>query len=331
MAKNKLIPYNIRIKKTDTAGWLQLDDLTGYKQDLLESRERTDRSQIPFTPEEQQKLDDNDLFHILEDFFTTKQEQATKVFKESQKTTTIIRHELEDRDIYGIIKSGEYGFGADFYNIESKTRKNNARSPDDSEEYPFFFHFRIPVGQNDGRLILQTIGVHGIATVLQRYLNEYLEPKGYVVVFNRVITTDFIDQLGGDRPLKEIRFIKKVVSQDVAEKIHTGESEDLIESRVFSTRKKRALSLTSSLKEILKNQNVTSYEILNEEYSEVKAIFTDSGSRRTLKLGFDKNQLGEVLILRKDIHKEKDGHPTFGVLLSESKKYLKNLAGDEDT
>ena len=326
MTQFKLIPYSVRIKKIDSSGYLKIDDLAGDKAELEKTKGKITNyigERDALSPEETEQLKKNDFFYILQVFLRDR--QPTKVFPDHQKTISIIRFVVRNREIYGIIKSGEYGISADFFDVENKVRKDNARNIYDSEEFPFFFHFQIPERGNEGKLILQTVGVFGIATTFERHLNEYLEPIGYSISFNQIISKDFIDQINDDKRLKEIRFIKRVVPKDVADRIHEGAPEDLIEERVFRTTRKKGLNLTSELKMILKNQEIISYEILNEQYTEIKAIVTQSGSRRTMTFGFDKNKLGELLILDKDIPK-KDGHPTFETLLSHSEEFLTILA-----
>jgi hypothetical protein len=331
MTQFKLIPYSVRISKIGNPHeFLKLDDLNGEKEQLTQAKRRQNNNQGPivFTPEETERLKQNDIFFILQRFLG--REGDPTIFREDKKTISFDRSRVENREINGIVKSGEYGVGADFYNVDDRNYRLNARTVNDSEVYPFFFHFYLPEDSNEGKIILQMFGVYGVSTVLQRDINRFLEPFDYSISFNRIISRDFLDEMDTSR-LIEIRLIKKSVPRDVADQIHDGVSQDLTEERVFKIHRKKTLNPTNALRLLLSNRDVDQYEILNESFSEVKAIVTNKGSRRTITFGGADARLGEEMILPEEIALQQNGHPVFADLLSNSKQYLAILNNTGET
>ena len=319
----------MRISKIGTNEFLKLDDLNGEREQLIELKRRQNPSPdipIVFTQQEIEQLNQTDIFYILQRFFG--RVGRPTIFSENKKTISFERPLAEGREIIGIVKSGEYGVGADFFNVDDGNFIPNARTVNDSEIYPFFFHFNLPENSREGKLILQMFGVYGVLTVLQRDINNFLEQYNYSISFNRIVSHDFLNEMNSSR-LVEVRLIKRSVPRDIADQIHNGVSQDLIEERVFKVHRKKNINPTDYLRQLLSNRDIDQYEILNERYSEVKAILTQSGSRRTITFGGADAHLGEELILPRDIPLQY-GHPVFTILLSNSREYLAILNNTGD-
>lgn len=71
--------------------------------------------------------------------------------------------------LYGRVKTGEYGIESELVNVKSGQITN--RSVDQADMMPFGFCVAVPAGDvNSGVIILQTMGVYGMKTTLQRHL-----------------------------------------------------------------------------------------------------------------------------------------------------------------
>ena len=124
MAINKLIPYWITVREVEEpdSDW----DLTNI------------HSEEPEFP-------NNNLADYFEDFC---QEYIGEVHvdEEEQKTFTIDEQSFQrDKNtIEGVIKSGEWGRNADFWDIDEQDRIEDAREENHAEEIPYYFLFHIP-------------------------------------------------------------------------------------------------------------------------------------------------------------------------------------------
>ena len=209
MARFKLVPYTVRVKQKQTDDALPLNDIDG---------------------------EGNGFLKCLQKYLQETQE--TRVLEQPQKTISADRFEVSQRNVYGIMKSGEYGVAADFVDIETLEYTPHAREEKHSETLPFFFFFHIPDGTTRGILILQMFKVHGIKTVLEDTLNEYFSEHGLVVEFNRLISQALLEQLEKNR-LVEFKLIRYDVPTDIAEKVYNGSPEEIIEERVFRVKRNK--------------------------------------------------------------------------------------------
>ena len=119
MARFKLVPYIIKVKKVGSRDYLNM-------------------TQIP------SPVQIKDFLGLFNDFCDR---CGSEVYKNSsEKKTLYIENlaKLKKRAIHGIIKSGEYGFETNFYDTNQKRHIRGARLEHHSEELPFFFLFHSP-------------------------------------------------------------------------------------------------------------------------------------------------------------------------------------------
>jgi hypothetical protein len=119
MARFKLVPYSIRIRNKHSDKNLDLRAIPTNKGDI-------------------------DFFTMFEGVCKDYNSDVYERKKE-QKTLCVVNSTINNtkRIISGIIKSGEYGFEADFFDTKLRKRLQSARKQEYSEELPFFF-FRLP-------------------------------------------------------------------------------------------------------------------------------------------------------------------------------------------
>lgn len=294
MTQHKLIPYSVRVTKTRTSDPLTLGNLNNSGKDF---------------------------FNILAKFLD--KSKNTNVLDDMKKTLSVSNYSKANRDLYGLIKSGEYGLTADFFDTQNKTVTPLARKEKHSELYPFFFHFHLPKDLNEGKLIIQSFGVHGTQSVLQKTINDHLRPMEYAVDFHPLVSKNLLDQVERSR-MVELRLIKKRVPKDVADKVYKGPVEDIIEERVYKVKRNGTLRITETLRDALENHDTQYYEILGENYDEVKTIVKNSGSSMTLTFSKHNSKFREAMVLERDIRTE-NGHPAYDELLKISKQYMKHL------
>ncbi len=293
MARFKLVPYTVRVKQKRTDDALPLNNIDGKG---------------------------NGFLKCLQKYL--KEAQETRVLEQPQKTISVDGFKDSQRNVYGIVKSGEYGVAADFVDIGTLEKTPHAREEKHSETLPFFFFFHIPDDTNRGILILQMFKVHGIKTVLERKLNEYFSDQGLVIEFNRLISQTLLEQLEKNR-LVEFRLIRYDVPMDPAEKIHNGSPEELIEERVFRVKRNKELNLIESIKTLLSEKKTNYYEVLGECYDEIKVLIEKDGSKITLTFG-EEDKFRESMPLDGSIPIE-GGFPSHDYLLKKSEDYLKHL------
>lgn len=307
MSKFKLTPYIVRVRKKNSIESLQL-------------------SNISFNND-----DDNDLIDVLDDFL----EEDNFIKNEGLKKTLCIGpNTKEDRSIYGIIRYGEWGYGADFVNITSEERTTDARTESDSEDYPFFFYFRIPSGKNYGILVLQTFGILKIKTTLENSFAEYIQELSdydLTTKFHPIVSRDLLEKLETASRIQAVEFIRHDVPTDPFTRHHNNTNEraiqrnEISESRVYAAKRNKSYNrngLINFLRRFIDTESEY-FEIQNETYNQIKVRADFKGSKSTLTLG-STNKIREFYVIPEDIPKEK-GFPKEESLLTLTKDYVDGI------
>jgi len=312
MAKFKLVPYSIRVRKKN-------------------SDQNLDLSSIPTS---KGNIDLIDLFEKL------CKEYSNDVYerKKEKRTLCVINH-LNNKDkkvISGIIKSGEYGFEADFYDTHLKKRIQSARKEEYSEEMPFFFLLNSPKKNKDiGFIIAQKFRQYGIKTILEKALLDVLRDysKDLIIELNPLISDKLLNILKSSDKLIEIKFIKKEVPKDVADKNLIKNYEDIEEVRSFKVKRNRDLLLKSkeNIVKALKNVEYPFSEIKKEKYDAVKLIVERNKTTSTITIE-DLPRFRECMPLNPKSNDLERGFPKEQYLNKKAKEYLNIIlkSYDED-
>jgi|GEM_PF-2462214 len=305
MATFKLVPYFIRIKEKHSDKYLDLENIpksTGGKITL------------------------NDVFNQ----FLSQYVKNIYLNDKERKTLFIDDVDTNGDFISGIIKTGEYGYETDFYDIIQKKHIPSAKREEHSEERPFFFLFHQPKLRNPdiGVLILQKFKQFGTKTMLEEVLNDILyntNPKLSIEI-HPIINNDLMKKLKSSR-LIELRLIKRKIPKDIADKNLIENYEDVREERSFKVRWNRSISLKNigaRVEEALKNIEYPYTEVEKERYDEVKLVVKSGESEETITLG-DFPEFAESMSLdEKKLQLEK-GFPTKETLLPYAKRYINTI------
>lgn len=310
MARFKLVPYSIRIRNKHSDKNLDLRAIPTNKGDI-------------------------DFFTIFEeicknyksDVYERKKEQKTLCVVNS--TTTNIK-----RIISGIIKSGEYGFEADFFDTKLRKRLQSARKQEYSEELPFFFLFHLPKKNfNVGFLVLEKFKQFGIKIILQKVLTETLEKhnKNLLIEINPLINEKLLNILKSSEKLIEIKFLKKEVPKDVADKSLIKNYEDICEEHSFKIKRNKEilLNVRDKIERALKNVDYPYSEIKNEKYDEVKLIVKRDNTTSTISLD-DVPRFRECMPVSPKTSDLDRGFPKESYLYNKSKEYLNTILKSYD-
>jgi len=289
MTRFKLTPYTIRIRRKKDDTYLNLDD-----------------------------FDSMDMYDVI--LRTIEDLKKTQIDRDSNKTISTQSLYKQNREIMGILKVGDYGIGADFYNVKDRKLTEDARTTDDSEVLPFFFHFVLPRGKNCGLLILQTFSYHSIKGILSSKLRERKEFSDYMLELKRMISDKALKALmEGD--LLSISFVRHSIPKDVGNQIGKAGRTDIEEVRTFKV--KGNFQLSDKLRDALKNTKMKYYEILDEKYDEAKAVVKIGKSEIVLIFG-EENKFNEFMPLD-DYDTLVNGFPKYEYILEKSSMYISDL------
>jgi len=316
MATYSLVPYRLRVKRKNTDNYYDL-------------------SELPIDKSGNTK----DIINILEDF-TEKYTKTIKKFDDREKTMTIenLNKTKTGRGLHGIIKSGEFGIEADFYNIENNTRRDTAREVSDSEEIPLFFFLYYPKGRKPKRayFIMQKFKNIGGKVIFESALKDHIEKinnKLYLEI-KPIIHPDVLDKLERADRIKSLRFIRhrKPQSTDDLYYYESDEEEKVKEEREIKFgRKNGKVSewIKENLMTSLKNKDDEYLEIDEEEYETLKVTVEEKNSQSTLTVGDDMKVREKRPISSAEIETE-GGHPVQESIFELAKEYLELVLNKDE-
>lgn len=284
-----------------------------------------------------------------------------KIYKK-EKSVIIIDDFLEntEQNIAGVIKTGEYGYESELYDIkenikklerenffeaeiDEKTFKNkNIKPKTTAEIMPFVYNFYLKNNQNKKLyLALERIGQYGIKTKIEIELNNFLrqrypEYKNLKIKVHDLISEKMIKAYYKKEGLNNLTLTKYKVPIDIANKLKNNgaDPEDFMIDITLKPKKKGLkirnwISLDNFFSS--RNKNINDIIEIKEnkelEYDKVSAEVSIEGRRR--KIDFSnlfKFKVYEIV----DIKRKENGHPEEKELLSKMKEKLKEIIEEID-
>lgn len=234
---------------------------------------------------------------------------------ERQKLWRVLRPHATDSTINGIVETGEYGYTADLYNVDTET-VSYQRIGTDAEMMPFYFLTHLPANRNEGVILIQRRSNLGIRTIfLEDFADHFAESyPGFKVEFNPLVPQQLINEYLQNGRLTKIRFIRFGLPSDLSDAYDAGghvEAEGTAEM-VFSPRRGQSIPLLSRLREVFdgRREMQEMIELRGYEYDNVKVELDVRGSKKTLDLS-DLLKIRAYVDITSDIRIEDDGHPEF--------------------
>ena len=120
-------------------------------------------------------LNNQDLLSIVDRYFGDRAGPIPQdVHPQSGKMLRVTQYAPRHRQIHGIIETGEYGYESTLFDVNTNS-VSYLRSTTDAEMLPFYFLINIPSQLDEGILLLQRTGSHGIRDVLLQDFTEYFK------------------------------------------------------------------------------------------------------------------------------------------------------------
>lgn len=311
MARYSFFPYIIKLKERNTNNNYNLSSIP---------TENGNRS----------------LFQILNSFFELYDDDA---YHNDERQKTFHVHDIHTSDntiLYGRIKSGEYGYSGDFFNVEQNLLTPNARTVNDSEELPFYFmiNTNLPLRNTDMALmILQKFKNFGTKSLLYAALKEYVEGLGnHTFQMNHIISNDLMNKLNNVDRIVKLRLLKREIPRDTAEVHMINNYNDIAEERVFKIKNRREFDGIQFLNNLthnelirrLRNVDYPYNEIEEEHYDEIKIETQTGDSTDTIELS-EQGKFREKFVINEEELNTENGHPTLDSIKPIGVRYMNRI------
>lgn len=218
--------------------------------------------------------------------------------------------------LYGRVKTGEYGIESELVDIHTGNITN--RTSNQADMMPFGFCIAVPYGDvNSAVILLQTLGIYGMKTSLQRHLERsILDLSSDLHLLLRAIAPkEYIDRYFKKGILTKIKMIRYDIPEDESNRLginygvkQTKEERIIHKPLGFMEKKKKIFS------DVFAGQK--SYtdiiQIEGFEYNDLKLEFSLEGTNKT----FNMRDMNSLVVNENITNKVaiKGGHPIFDSL-----------------
>ena len=232
-----------------------------------------------------------------------------------KKLLRVLRSERQTWLVNGVVETGEYGYSADLFDVDTAT-VSYQRTGTDAEMMPFYFLAHLPSHHNEGVILLQRRSNLGIRTVFLKDFAEYFEEsnQGVKLVVNSLVPQQLVNEYLQNGRLTKIRFISYGLPSDLADAYDAGghvENEGTAEIVILPKRgqslpfRKRLLDVFDGKREIREM-----VEFTDHEYDNVKVEIDVGGSKKTFDLS-NVMKMRAYVDITSNVHINDDGHPEF--------------------
>ena len=282
-------------------------------------------------------LDQHDLLEVAKRYL----EQIKKDTSDDEAAQLVLRIPAlfsEKRRLFGTIETGAYGLESTLYHRKKKMDVHK-RTRDEADMSPFFFLLDVPEDVDEGVLILQRAGTHGIRKILYTCLAPTFQEEfeNLRLRIDPLVLEKELKKLMKGGRVTEIRFCRFGLSSDIADHYEGGHQESPGRTElVFHARRGDRFNFTEQLGEILKGKQVTevfALEDMDFDFETVKVGLSRGG--RTTQV--DLSHIAKI----RSYHDVTDrlritgsGHPDFESikqaaldLLTETRQQLYGRAG----
>ena len=273
-----------------------------------------------------------DLKRVLRRFLKERRAEYS-VDGERQKLLRVQEFRTKGRRISGIVVTGEYGYEADLYNVDT-AEVSYQRNNSDAEMMPFYFLMELPVQHDEGVILLQRRSNLGIRTAFLRDFGDFFKERypNLKISFNTLVPPELVNEYLKNGRLTKMRFIRYTIPSDRAD-AYDGlghvEEEGTAEM-VFTPRRGDSLSwLGRRVRDVLdgKREITELVEFPEFEYENVKVELAVGGSRKTLDLS-NTMKMNPYVDVTPDVKLGEDGHPEFNSIEDAALELLDSL-GDK--
>ena len=257
-----------------------------------------------------------DIFTLFNTYLTNLRTNSSR----DQNTRKILRVEnlnSQNRNLYGIIDTGEWGYESILYDINREI-ESHRRLIVEAEMLPFYYSLHLPRNSDEGIIILQRFQQYGIKGVFLKDFNNFFSSQcpGYKIEINPLVPERLINQYLNEGRITKIRFVRFGMPTDFADafNIHNQvhvEQEGNTEL-VVSAGRNSSLPIVGTIMNFINGRRELRrlVELQNFEYDNIKLQVIINKNPRTIDLSH-LSRLRAYYDITDDVQIGENGHPVF--------------------
>lgn len=222
----------------------------------------------------------------------------------------------------GYIHYGTFGFESNL--VDSKTKKAEFRRKiDHVEEIPLFYEIWRPKGADYAFAAFQSFAGRSCVTLVGEKIEEAfrIANPGYVLKLKKLVPNDGSASVYAQAPVKQLRFIKRNASSDIADR-YIGEASNPIDMELLlKARRKQSLGPFGTISRNLKRSEAGVITYDGIDFGEAIASIRVGGKYRPVGI-FGIGPDTGVIDITSDVKRGVDGHPIFTAIEEQTKQIL---------
>jgi hypothetical protein len=253
-----------------------------------------------------------DLIDILENYLKDMYQKYI-INNRTQKLSMVEDYKLDNRTLFGLLKTGEYGYETELHDIEKRTMSHE-REPTEAEILPFYFNVDIPSSADEAIVLLQRFGLQGITSpfrtlIVNRFNKSF---PGYEMRLNPLVPEQLVNMFAEEGYIERLRFVRFNLPKDIADAIgHPHAEKDYDVELVIRARTSSEVPIRVRIDQFFAGQrdNQGILELEGFDYDTTKVEMNIDGKKRTIDLS-DFGKLRPNFDITKEVETGDDGHPT---------------------
>ena len=228
----------------------------------------------------------------------------------------------------GTLVVGEYGLASSVIDVNDGS---NAFDKDKhhAEQVPYYFRVHIPVGGDQGVLILQRLGVGGITGIVRPVIRDYFMSKfdNHTLDIAPMVPDFLFKRYLAKGTPKSVTFVKNTIPADYADRVAGKRKEMKGSVEVTIKSSERSFFRLNELAEAASVGNIASVYVFDEfEPDQVKMKIDVGGRNRTINLNNQANLRASFDITDK-VNEDKSGYPSTKDISVAAQDILVEVAG----
>jgi hypothetical protein len=270
------------------------------------------------------------MLDFLNSFFTAL-ENSDELDEETMSLQRARQVTRDERNVWGLVESGDYGYTAELVNISTLARSYR-RSTSDAELYPFFFLIHAPDDSERAILIFQRHGNRSMYTELMKRLRTAFAQRhpDHLLDLRRHVPKEIVDSLLKGQ-VRTIELTQYHLSGDLADRVkYDGKITDVSEVQItLKAKRKGFLKRPQWLDKLMKTTGnlLEVAEEMDELADRVRVTVSYNGKPRTVDFK-NLESIAPYLDVTSRVKMGKDGHPTFDSIEHEARLLLSDLLAE---
>ena len=231
----------------------------------------------------------------------------------------------DQRTLSGIIKCGSYGYESDIVEKDTGAEVHH-RETEEAELLPFYFQIYVPVGENEGIVLLQKFGAFGLTSIFRHMVIGRFNGafRNYKLELSPLIPEALLEDYFGSGRIAKLRLIRFTLPADIADSLQHAHHEDECEVELsIKAKRGNSLAIRERLLDVFRGTRPATriLELESFDYVTSKVELEIDGKSKTIDMA-DFAKMRPTFDITNTVEYGDDGHPTYESIANEGNEIM---------